>query len=116
MEWNKLIMLAVVSLGLFIGLSCWDASGTATFRAIETRWLPAMAETLGDTPLGTWKEGKLPRILGERSGPMAEILIKSTLALPYGLLIVLVHNDSRRKVMARLSRRPGSGPGGRGGV
>lgn len=102
MEWKKIIMLASLSLGIFWSLSAWDASRSSAFMTIEQRWLPAMADSLEQTPLGTWKEGRLPAIMRDRSTPVAEMVIKGGLALPYGLLIFVVHNGFRNRILTKL--------------
>lgn len=105
MEWKKIAMLVSLSLGIFWGLSAWDASRSSVFMAIGHRWLPAMADSLEQTPLGTWKEGKLPAIMREKSPHVAEMVVKGGLVLPYGLVILVVHNGSRNRMLNKLRRR-----------
>ncbi len=104
MEWTKVSIICGTALSLFLTLTHWDPSGTAAYQTIDGQWLPALNEALTSTFLGTWKEGKLPVLLAERSGPVAEAAIKGILAAMFGLLAPFVHDESRVTLVSLAKR------------
>lgn len=107
MEWTKITAIVSLAFGLFFLLNSWDATTSAVYRTIESRWLPFCTDQMAAGPLGSWKEGKIPIILAERSGPVTETLVKGVPALFFGIMVLFIHEGTRQKVLNRLRSRGG---------
>ncbi|PID81396.1 hypothetical protein CSB20_03230 [bacterium DOLZORAL124_64_63] len=98
LEWSKILLITGTALGIFFVLTGWDPAGTALFRFIEGKMIPSMAQLVSSSPLGDWKDGKLPDLLSSRSRPLALALVMALFSMPYGLLSLMVHDGTKRKV------------------
>ncbi len=99
MEWKKIILICGTALGVFFILSRWNVSGSGAYEMIDKQWLPAINNVVSDSPLGAWKEGKLPVLLAERSGPVAEAAVNGFLAALFGLMAPVVHDGTRKRIV-----------------
>lgn len=98
MEWQKIFLITGVAAGMFIVLVNWDPAGTVVYQLIAEKWIPAVSEGISSTSLGEWKNGKLPELLNERSGPIAETAIKGLLASLYVVFFFLVHYGAKNRI------------------
>ncbi len=105
LEWWKLGTIASLAIALFLVVTRWDASGCGLFEVINDRFLPWSTQAMDGTFLGTVKDGKLPRILAERSDLIAEIFVKAMAVLPFTLLLPVVNDQSRLRIMAAIRRQ-----------
>jgi len=105
MEWQKLISVCGLALGMFFLINRWDPADTAVFRLISTKWLVALIDWIASTPLGEWKDGKLPIVLAARAAPLTEVLLKALAAAPYGLILIVVHDGARQRLVNLIRRR-----------
>jgi len=103
MEWKKIFGICGLASGLFIIISQWDPSGSGAYHFLNDTLVPAVSNTISSSPLGEWKEGKLPLLLSERSAPLSEAIVKGGLGALYGFLLPLVHDGTRRKFFKKLS-------------
>ncbi len=104
MEWSKILLIISTALGLFFVLTNWDPSGMALFRFIEGKIIPAITQLVAATPLGDWKNGKLPNLLSNRSQPLTLALVMALFSMPYGLLSLMVHDGAKQRVNSFLRR------------
>ncbi len=105
LEWKALGTIGVVGMGYFFLLTNWDLSSFSIYKMIDQQWLPAINSAMEPTFLGTWKEGKLITALGERSGPVAEILINGIIATTFIVVLPAIHAPTRQKWTQKIRRR-----------
>lgn len=101
LEWKSLAVLVVTGGGLFLWLSNWDTSSTVVFHTLDEQFLPWIQGGLESTFLGTWKDGKLMAALAQRSAPMAEIILKGSIASCFILVLPVIHPSTRQKWLAK---------------
>jgi O-antigen/teichoic acid export membrane protein len=83
----------------------------ADFRSVElldpvrTSWMPGMIDSLSGTFFGTWKEGKLITMLTDRLDLIVDMSVRGLLAALYLLMLPIVHDPSRLKIMKLLRMR-----------
>jgi O-antigen/teichoic acid export membrane protein len=104
LEWWKIGSIASLALAMFMVLSQWDASGWSFFGWITDQCLPWVNNSMDGTFLATVKDGKLPRVLGQNSDLIAEIVVKGLLSLPFALLLPAVNDQSRLRIKAAVRR------------
>jgi len=105
LEWKKIALILGTAFGIFLVFSDWDASGSGVYQLITGKWLPALADGIANSPLGNFKDGKLPVMLTERSAPIADVIIKGLISVLFGLLIPILHNETRWKIKRKLGRQ-----------
>ncbi len=105
MEWKSLSVLLITGGGLFLWLSHWDFSATGAFQTLNEQFMPWLQGGLEQTFLGSWKEGKLITALGERSRPIAEIVLKGSVAACYIIVLPIIHPSTRQKWLAKARAR-----------
>ena len=104
-EWKKLTFIGVTSGSLFVVLSNLDLSLLGVYDWLRLTVVPGLADGLGGTFLGTWKEGRAIVMLSERADLISDLTVRTTLCLPYALLIPVLHWETRQKILKRLRRR-----------
>jgi O-antigen/teichoic acid export membrane protein len=107
-EWGKISALVGLAIGLFLFLTKSDWSGLSVYGTLSETIIPWASDGLAKTFLGTWKDGKAIQLLSKQTGSIAEVVLKGVGALGFVVLLPIVHEESRLKVMAlvkRLSRR-----------
>jgi hypothetical protein len=91
-----------VALGMFLLLTNWDVSGLGLAHFLQNELVVPMHGWISQTGLGTWKDGKLPAVLLENAGGIAELIIKVPLSACFLLMLPVIHDESRRKILHRL--------------
>lgn len=102
--WPRILLLLGLAGAGFLLLGTWDPAGSPPHDLLVDSWLPALRSGIDATPLGTWKDGKVGMLLAERTGPIAEVLIKGLLAALFALVLPAVHDGSRRRLRNLLPR------------
>jgi O-antigen/teichoic acid export membrane protein len=101
LEWRKLALIAGFAGAVFLAI---DRLPTAT---IAERGEPAIAWTQDrlagaqDTALGRWKDGKLLRILSDRTDLILDLVVRSLLVGVYLVILPLVHVETQRRLRRR---------------
>ncbi len=105
LEWGPLAVMIVCGGGLFLWLNRWDFTTTGAFHMLHEQFLPWVTNGVAQTFLGSWKEGKLITALGERTLPVAEIILKGSVAACFIIVLPIIHPTTRQKWRARVSTR-----------
>jgi len=105
MEWKKIALICCLALGMFTILNLCNLADIAIYQTIENRWLPLLIDGIKSSPLGDWKDGKLPIVLAERCAPITEMVVNGFLSALFGLLLPLIHNETRHKLLKFVFRR-----------
>lgn len=101
LDWKALSVIAGTSVGFFIWLTQWDCTSTGAFRLINDQILPWVEGGLGNTFLGTWKDGKAITLIAERGELVAEIFIRGILAASFFMILPAIHPPTRVRWLAR---------------
>jgi len=75
-QYRKIAIMAGVAVALFLLLTNIDFGHTALAADFERRQLPAIVAWLRTTPLGEWKDGKVPEILVSKTPYLLDMLGK----------------------------------------
>ena len=105
LEWKKIGLIVGLASGLFLFLNFWDFSHFGLYSTLAENWMPHIASSLDSTFLGTWKDGKLPKLLQENTTSVADMIFKGTMALSYAGLLPFIHKGFYGKVKNKLLRR-----------
>lgn len=97
-EWRKVSFIVVVAVAYFLVLANIDLTATAPHRWLEETVLPALVDVVQSTPLGDMRDGKLPRVLTERSTLIASLLLQTFLCTTYMLVYPAIHKETRDKI------------------
>jgi hypothetical protein len=82
-----------------------DFRGVELLDPVRTSWMPGMIDSLSGTFFGTWKEGKLITMLTDRLDLIVDMSVRGLLAALYLLMLPIVHDPSRLKIMKLLRMR-----------
>lgn len=93
-EWLKVCVLAGSAVSIFSILRAWDFTQLPGLSLIAREFIPWIAQITRETYIGTWRDGWLPTNLQEHSKLVAEILINTSIAASYGLLLPWVRDRS----------------------
>lgn len=98
LEWGKLVAIVGVGLVFYFGLGHWDVTNLPLYVFIKTKVILGFHDLAMGTFLAEWKGGKLPVLLMEQAGPLAELVVKLILSACFGFLLPLIHRESRNKI------------------
>ena len=104
-EWKALTLMIATGVIMFLGLTHWDYSTSGAFQLLNGQIRPRIQEGIGQTFLGSWKDGKLIIALGERSGQVAEIILKGLLAALFVVILPIIHPPTRQKWLEKVRAR-----------
>lgn len=104
-EKTKVLGMIAVAVAVFVVLQNADLTGWRSLDPARNIWLPNIAESLRGTFLGTWKDGKAVTLLLERKDLVVDLVARGLLSSLFVLLLPVVHDPTRWKMLARLGLR-----------
>lgn len=102
LERGKLSVIVGVAVAMYFALTRWDVSQLPACLYLRDHLLAGVHGLLDGTFLAEWKGGKVPALLLEQSGSIAELMIKLPLSACFVLLLPFIHQESRQKLARRL--------------
>lgn len=109
MEKGKILLLVVSAVAIFGVLEMADFSDDGWLEPARERWIPAAVDAFEGTFLGTWKDGKITRALDERGDLILDTVVRVGMAAGFFLLLPVVHDPTRKKILGRLGAGQSSG-------
>ncbi len=104
LEWHKLLLIMGSALALFAAIDTLESTTIAARGAPIVDAARTGLESLRDTWLGTWKDGKLLRLLGERGDLVLDFVVRSLLVALYLVILPLVHSETRNRLMGKFDK------------
>ncbi|MFO7653425.1 MAG: lipopolysaccharide biosynthesis protein [Candidatus Krumholzibacteriia bacterium] len=101
LEWSKLAAMVGASVALFLALNAIDMEVVVRWASPAAGAANGALDSLGNTWLGTWKDGKVITMLAESGEKVLEIGVKSILSLSFLLMMPLVHHETGERVARR---------------
>ncbi|HKK70216.1 MAG TPA: lipopolysaccharide biosynthesis protein [Candidatus Krumholzibacteria bacterium] len=108
-DWGKIVLIAVCAGGLMIGIGQIDVASVAAWGEPVLGWVQGELEGLRGTWLGDLKEGKVIRLVQERTDLVLDLAVRTALVGTFFLLLPVVHVETQRKVLALAKRVRGAG-------
>jgi len=105
LEWKTLLFIAAAATLTFLFLTRWDCTGTAAFTWLDGQVIPWINDLLGQTFIGSMKDGKIVRALADRSGLVAEMVLRGIPALFFIILLPVIHPPTRQRWLGRIQAR-----------
>jgi len=103
-EYAKLAGISAAVLGIYYFLSEFDLTRLRIVQYSIDHVMPGIVESVRDSFLGSWKEGKVVRVLDTRSLLIVEIFFKTAFCMPYVALFPMVNKRTRNR-LHQLGRR-----------
>ncbi len=103
LEWRKLILISLTAVVLFVVLANLDLTGFGPYRWLRDTAVPEVVDIVAGTSLGEWKDGKIVRVLMERSGLISDLILRTLLCCGYLVVFPVIHRETRERV-ARVFR------------
>ena len=104
LEYRKIACMIVSAVAIFLILDRSDLSRLALVQLLQQDIFPGFIELLRATPVGEWKAGAVIRILAERSDLLAVLFVKTLGCLVFAVYFPVVHDQTRRRLLARVQR------------
>lgn len=79
LEWRKLILISLAAVSFFVVLANLDLSVLGPYHWLRDTAMPAVIDGVAATPLGDWKDGKVTRILADRSSLVSDLILRTVL-------------------------------------
>ena len=90
---------------MFLVLTRWDCQGTGVYVWLDGKAIPWANDLIGQTFIGSMKDGKIVRALAERSGLVAEMIVRALPALFFIILLPVIHPPTRQRWLGRIQAR-----------
>ncbi|MFH1843442.1 MAG: oligosaccharide flippase family protein [bacterium] len=101
-EYKKILTMICSAVAIFILLDRTDLSSFGLTVFLRDNVFPGLIDLLADGPLGSWKEGKVILILGEKSALMSLLTVKTLASFSFVIFFPVVHEETWRKLQARV--------------
>ena len=105
MDWAKLLIIFGYGAGLLVAIDSISTERIVSVGAPLLESFRALIDGLQGSWLGTWREGRVLQILGDRSEYVLDLAVRSLLVCFYLLIAPIVHIETQQKWRAWMAAR-----------